>query len=61
MARIIKFLRGQRPNHVSQSDYYINWRETITSLSPKVGSELIGKQKRYEYDKQLQNGRMSKE
>ena len=43
MVRIIKFLRGQRPNHVLQSDYYINWGETITSLSPKVGSEPIGK------------------
>lgn len=50
MARIIKFLRGLRPNHVSQSDYCINWGETITSLSPKIGSEPIGK---IEYDKQL--------
>ena len=54
MARIIRFLRSQRPNHVSQSDYYINWGETITSLSPKVGSEPIGKHKKYEYDKQPQ-------
>lgn len=52
MARIVKFLRGQRPNHVSHSDYYINWGETITSLSPKVGNEPIGKYKKYEYDKQ---------
>lgn len=54
MARITRFLRGQRPNHVSQNDYYINWGETITSLSPKVGSEPIGKVKMCEYDKQLQ-------
>lgn len=35
MARIVRFLRGQRPNHVLQSDYYINWGETITSLVRK--------------------------
>ena len=52
MARTIKFLRGQRPNHVSHSDYYINWGETITSLSPKIGNEPIGKQKKQEYGKQ---------
>ena len=54
MARIIRFLRSQRPNHVSHSDYYINWGETITSLSPKVGSEPIGKTSECEYDKQPQ-------
>lgn len=56
MARIIGFLRGQRPNHVLHNDYYINWGETITSLSPKVGNEPIGKYKKYEYDKQPQTG-----
>lgn len=45
MARIIRFLRGQRPNHVSHNDYHINWGETITSLIPKMGSEPIGKDK----------------
>ena len=54
MARIIRILRGQRPNHVSQSDYYINWGETITSLSPKMGDKPIGKHREYEYHKQLQ-------
>lgn len=60
MARIVRFLRGQRPNHVSHSDYYINWGETITSLNSKVGSEPIGKRKKNEYGKQPQTGECQK-
>lgn len=60
MARIIRFLRGQRPNHVLYCDYYINWGETITSLSPKMGNEPIGKIGIIEYDKQPQTGEYQK-
>ena len=49
MVRIFQRYGVNRANHVSHSDYYINWGEPIVSLSPKVGSEPIGNK----YDKQL--------
>ena len=54
MVRVFQRYGVNRTNHVSHSDYYINWGETITSLSPKVGSEPIGKTSECEYDKQPQ-------
>jgi len=41
--RVFQRYGVNRANHVSHSDYYINWGEPIVSLSPKVGSEPIGK------------------
>lgn len=52
MVRVFQRYGVNRTNHVSHSDYYINWGEPIISLIPRVGSEPIGKK----YDKQLQNG-----